>query len=361
MKKDQERLLQLICQLFLGFASRITTWCRTRSRLLIFCPNEQGYILGMVLIFFLIFSIMGLGFIKMASLEAVQVANYHDRVRALYNAEGGIHKAMFLLNQSSAAAATFSDSTVMVSYDSVNHIMKATGLAGHIQDSIKVTVQPGPDWPYLMFSDTKTLKLTEGGGSITGDLYSNTQVDIDHNKYFIDGAITVAPPAVSPPVVNWAFFENEAIAAGQRVAGDKTFDATGNPYTGVWYVTGNAKIKANAIINGTIAAEKAVQFEEDNSSLIATPSNYPAIVAGEQIDANSDNVLIEGLIYTAKDYRNGGDNLVFRGAIITIEDIHNQNGVNKTITYDESYLRGVAGMTFSGSNPGYEILTWENL
>ena len=103
--------------------------------------NQNGYILGMVMVFFVVFTILGLGFIKMSGFEKLAVSRQYHKTRAFYHADGGIHKGIWLLNNVSKAAATFSDATVSVTYDSVNLIMKATGSSGGRQDSLKVTLQ----------------------------------------------------------------------------------------------------------------------------------------------------------------------------------------------------------------------------
>ncbi len=102
--------------------------------------DERGYVLGLVMVFFVVFTILGLAFIKMQGFERLHVFNYDQKTSAFYRAEGGIYKGMWLLNTVSKAAATFSDATVTVVYDSVNKEMKATGIAGSTLDSIKVSV-----------------------------------------------------------------------------------------------------------------------------------------------------------------------------------------------------------------------------
>jgi len=105
--------------------------------------DQRGYILGLVMVFFVVFSIMGLTFMEMGKFESIAGSNNYDKLKALYNAEAGIHKGLWLANKVSKAAATFSDATVSVVYDSVNHKMTATGQSGSITDSIRVTTSSG--------------------------------------------------------------------------------------------------------------------------------------------------------------------------------------------------------------------------
>ena len=92
------------------------------------------------MIFFIVFTLLGLAFIKMGGFERLHVSKYYHRTKAFYYADGGIHKGMWLLNHVSKAAATFSESNVTVVYDSVNLVMTTTGTASNVQDSIKVTI-----------------------------------------------------------------------------------------------------------------------------------------------------------------------------------------------------------------------------
>ncbi len=115
-------------------------WLKVKYPGLKIVADQRGYILGLVMIFFVVFSIMGLGFIKMGGLERLQTYKYSQKEKAFYHAAGGIHKGLWLANKVSAAAATFSDSTVSVVYDSVSFILTATGQAAGVQKTIQVTV-----------------------------------------------------------------------------------------------------------------------------------------------------------------------------------------------------------------------------
>ncbi len=103
--------------------------------------DEKGYVLGLVMVFFIIFSLMGLAFVKMGSHESIQAFNDYQRTRAFYYAEAGIHEGVWRVNHISNAAGTFSNSTVSVVFDSVSMVLTATGTAGSFQDSVRAIVQ----------------------------------------------------------------------------------------------------------------------------------------------------------------------------------------------------------------------------
>jgi len=102
--------------------------------------DERGYVLGMVMIFFIVFTILGLSFIKMAGFERLHASNYYMKTKAFYRAEAGIYKGLWRLNRISAAAASFADSTVTVVFDSTLEEMIAVGTAGRFLDSIRVSI-----------------------------------------------------------------------------------------------------------------------------------------------------------------------------------------------------------------------------
>ena len=116
-------------------------WLKLKAKRLKLVAEQRGYILGLVMVFFVVFTIMGLAFIKMGSFESIHAAGHYQKLKAFYYAEEGIYKGLWLANKVSGLAATYSDANVSVTYDSVALVMRATGTAGDAQDSIKVTLE----------------------------------------------------------------------------------------------------------------------------------------------------------------------------------------------------------------------------
>jgi hypothetical protein len=273
-----------------------------------------------------------------------------------------------LLNKVSKSAATFSNDTVSVVFDSVSLVMKATGIVGTVQDSIKVVLQSSGEasggWPYAIYTDTKKLRLDEGTGTVTGDVHSNKDVKYDAG-YTINGTITEVTPYVAPPTITWSFFQTEATNAGQYVTGDKNFTSGGSPYTGVWYCTNDANIYADAVINGTVVAGDDIVFLGDGSTITATPSNYPALLAMDKIEdegsGNHDDVEITGLVYAGDDFDKDFDDFTLTGAIIALRDFHHTSS-NFVVTYDANYATNITGTDIGGGNSvKYTIVSWEEL
>lgn len=337
-------------------------WVKVVTRRPKILDEQRGYILGLVLISFVIFTIMGLAFINMSSFERLHVLDYYEKVKAFYHAEAGIQKGLWLVNRVSAAAATFSDSTVSVVYDSVNLVMTATGQAGNAQKIIQVTLQSSSSgWPYAGFAGNKVkLNAKDISGILTGNIHGNDDVSIG-SGISVHGTITEAPPTVNAPTVDWDFFKDEAIAAGQYVTSDKTFNSSGSPYSGVWYTTKKAKVEANTVINGTIVAEKDCQFEGNNITITATPSNYPALVGKKKIIIKKEkSIQLNGFIYAKQDFKIEKEaSVTIHGSLTVLNNITSNKEDIVSITYDSTYTSNVAGITFNtstGSN--LKILTW---
>ena len=325
--------------------------------------EQNGYILGLVMIFFVVFTLLGLAFLRMAGDERIHVHNYQDHLKAFYNAENGIYKGLWLLNKVSKAAATFSNDSVDVSFDSTNLTMTAEGISGSVRDSIKIYLQA--TWPYVLYSDTDILQMTKGSGTITGDVHSNFDVDIDAGNFTLIGDSTEVIPNIAVPTIDWSFFETKAKDVSQYSTSDIDFTAGGSPYSGVWYTTNKANIQKDATINGTVVAEGAVGIRE-NTTVTATPSNYPAVIAkknsGGAAFFQENGVQITGFIYSGEEIKFEGDDFILNGGLVAATKIHNADGVSQTITRDTDYLTDLLGVIFT-SQPGlvYTITKWEKL
>jgi Tfp pilus assembly protein PilX len=224
--------------------------------------DESGYILGLVMVFFVVFSMLGLAIMQTGWHERLHGLKNSQRAQAFAYAEGGIYEGLWRLNKASKAAATFSDAHVSVTYDSVGLVMISSCTVGSVSKTIQVTVKapalPTGGWAYALYTDTKDLRLDEGTGTVIGDVHSNTDVVSDAG-YTVNGSITTSP-YVAPPTIDWNFFKAEAQSVGQYSTSTLVFNTAGSPYTGVWYTTSKANIVANVVINGTVVAEGKIEF-----------------------------------------------------------------------------------------------------
>ena len=324
--------------------------------------EQNGYILGLVMIFFFVFTLLGLAFLRMAGDERIHVHKYQDHLKAFYNAENGIYKGLWLLNKVSKAAATFSNDSVIVAYDSTNLTMTAEGISGSVRDSIKVYLQA--TWPYVLYSDTDKLEMKKGSGTVTGDIHSN--FDVEEFEFTLIGDSTEVTPDIAVPTIDWSFFETKAKDVSQYSTAKITFTSAGSPYSGVWYTTDSVDVESGATINGTVVAENLIDFQA-NTTVTATPSNYPAVLAKKNKGKNDaffqqNGVQITGFVYSGEEIKLKGDNFILNGGLVAATKIHSAKGTSQTITRNTDYLTDLVGVIFT-SQPGlvFTITKWEKL
>jgi Tfp pilus assembly protein PilX len=324
--------------------------------------EQNGYILGLVMIFFLVFTLLGLAFLRMAGDERIHVHNYQDHLKAFYNAEHGIYKGLYLLNKVSKAAATFSNDSVIVAYDSTNLTITAEGISGSVHDSIKVYLQA--TWPYVLYSDTDKLEMKKGSGTVTGDIHSN--FDVEEFEFTLIGDSTEVIPDIAVPTIDWSFFETKAKDVSQYSTARITFTSAGSPYSGVWYTTDSVDVESGATINGTVVAENQIDIQA-NATVTATPSNYPAVLAKKNKGKNDaffqeNGVQITGFVYSGEEIKLKSDNFILNGGLVASTKLHDSKGESQTITLDTDYLTDLLGVIFT-SQPGlvFTITKWEKL
>ena len=323
--------------------------------------EQNGYILGLVMIFFFVFTLLGLAFLRMAGDERIHVHKYQDHLKAFYNAENGIYKGLYLLNKVSKAAATFSNDSVIVAYDSTNLTMTAQGISGTVHDSVKVYLQA--IWPYVLYSDTDKLEMKKGSGTVTGDIHSN--FDVEEFEFTLIGDSTEVIPDIAVPTIDWSFFETKAKDVSQYSTAKITFTSAGSPYSGVWYTTDKVDIEDGATINGTVVAEDQIDIKA-NTTVTATPSNYPAVLTktnnGKQTFFENNGVQVTGFVYSGEEIKLKGDDFILNGGLVANTKLHNADGTSQTITRDTDYLTDLLGVIFT-SQPGlvFTITKWEKL
>lgn len=329
--------------------------------------SQKGAFLIGALIFV---AIVGVAVVAITTLVVTQnqgQQTFIDERKAFYAAETGIEYALGVLEDSSdwrggVSKDSIGDGEFSVTVDDDNSIpglgdtvlVTATGFRGKIQRSIQVyVIQPGggPDTDYVIFAGDD-IDFSSGKAVVNGNLHANKSVKIG-NKYTINGEVTTAPPSIDPPEIDWDFFKNEAIAAGagHYMAGDIEFESSGNPHTGVYYATGEIKIKDNnVIINGTLVAENNIELKMNNEKITAEPSNYPAILTKGDLKVEKNNAEITGLVY-CQNLEIQKNNMIINGGLVVTGTITNEKN-NTKINFEPLYLTQVAGVDFGDSGSG---------
>ncbi len=124
--------------------------------------------------------------------------------------------------------------------------------------------------------------------------------------------------------------------SGHVKSGNYTFTTAGSPYSGVYFVGGNASIDPNVTINGGIVTTGGINMNSAHGSAINAISGEPALVAEQAINIqNSANVQVtgEGLIYAEAgiSIRNVSGGSTFNGTFIADNNFTVSGGSTENI------------------------------
>ncbi len=311
---------------------------------------------------FMVLALFALVSSSMVTVESRSSANFAQITEAQYLAEAGIQYGIGLalageLLPYAEIVPMYGGEFRLTLVDLITHTeVTSLGIFGDTKKTVEVLLGMADFTEDKAAVSGNDVKFQGGSGTVTGGVHGNNAVIVDLPN-IVTGTITVAPPAIAPPVVDWDFFKNKAIAAGQFVAGDKTFNNAGSPYGGVWYLEGKAFCTNNSTLNGTIVAENDVEFDDNVIKVTATPRRMPAVVCGNSVKNSGSELVIKGLVYSANDFVHSGINMTILGAIIAVNTVDG-SGLNKTITLDLSYTTDISGLGVPGD---LEIASWKEL
>ncbi|MBC8489337.1 MAG: pilus assembly PilX N-terminal domain-containing protein [Bacteroidetes bacterium] len=272
-----------------------------------YLASEEGSILGLVLIFFLISTIIGISFLGLASNEAKLTEQRVNRIKAFYSAEGGLRKAVWRVNHGSPASVAFSNSTVSVEYDSSTLTISSSGCYKDKVNNLSLIL----DFPFNHIVSHKD-SISEGFISPVTCLagrepkqFSETifEPDMDFYKAIAD---TLYPPGDM-------MFQNDTLY-------------------GINYVQGNVTAK-NLTVFGSLIVDGSISFIfnfDFNPSKIYSqqvpdtsdyyPAYYPAIIATSISVVFFEWVNIEGPVYASGDIDLSGTSL--SGPIVTNSSVN---------------------------------------
>ncbi len=224
-------------------------------------------------------------------------------------------------------------------------------------------------------ADGAHLNLTNSSGTINGNVSCFISVEPDPLPagMTITGTVTDRDDGQDKvnPAITFSVYYDLANDLGQLVAtkgGNKTFDSSGSPYTGIWYMTGKATIESNVTINGSIIAEGTIDFKNSgnrnaenviiNPKAYAPAQNYPALVSGSRITGTVKSGVglkdstISGLILADNNITfDSLSGTTFNGTILAGNNISMQNASSFTVNYDADIFSPMPpGFTFSGGD-----------
>jgi len=245
--------------------------------------DQSGGALVMVMIFFLIFTIIGTAYLSLSALEVSSSVTHVQRARAFILAESALNKSLWRINHGGVLFGTFDQDSLVAIYDSTSNLLTAEGNAGKTTCQLEILLQNDHQFNHVI--------------SYTDEL--------DTNKYKInhlpghDIEQFSSMPDIGP-VLNYYYS-----IANYRYTENHTFQDS--VPTGIHYVEGAATFKNNTVLYGTIIATEKVKLL-GTVTIIAqkvppdSTSYYPAIIAGDTAMTDVDihinpQVTIFGAVY----------------------------------------------------------------
>ena len=336
--------------------------------------SERGTSLIIVIIIIVSLGLLGLLISRLVISETRIAIIDEDKSRAFYIAEAGIEYTVAMISDSVSWRGTSSD--ISAGNGAFSVVVDDSSTIASLGDTLLATVvgkspQFSKTLQARLLADNygwgnavtagDIIDFNPGKGTINGNMHANTSATVAR-RYTINGSVTEAPPVLDMPVVNWAFFQNEAQADSQYFTTDLHFSLAGSPYNGVWYTTQNLIFEDNSIIvYGTLVAEGNMEILKNNVEITATPHYYPAILCGADLSVYFNNTIINGFVYAEEDVTIDKNNGNFNGALFAGGSIQNLAN-NAVFTLDPHYLSGLVGVELDTTNfyefPP-EIISWQ--
>ena len=252
--------------------------------------SEDGSILGMVLIFFLILTIIGTAFLSMAAQEGKLSTRSVQRTKALASAESGINIGLWRLNQGPDSQGTFSNGSMSVTYDSVAQILTSTGTSATVSKTVSVDL-----WQDHPFNHVVTYKT-----------------QLDTSNYTLNNLKSHGIRHFDPlPEVDYAYYNS---IANYHHVGDTSFSAPLD--NGIHYIDGDVTMKNGSSLIGTLFVTGGIKFVGTVSvQAQQTPDSslyYPAIVVGDTAETDilgTPLLIIKGAVFSTGYVNFKGDTL----------------------------------------------------
>jgi hypothetical protein len=245
--------------------------------------DQSGSALVMVMIFFLIFTVIGTAYLSLSALEASSSVAQVQRARSFIFAESALSQSLWRLNHGSDLLGTFDQDSLTAIYDSTTYLLTAEGKVGNTTCQLQILLQNDHHFNHVL--------------SYTDDLDTN-KYKINHLPGHEIKQFTSLPDIVQ--VLNYYYS-----IADYKYTGDQTFQGTMS--SGIHFVEGEANLKNNTVLHGTIIATEMVKLL-GSVTIIAqkvppdSTSYYPAIIAGDtaktEIDIHTNpQVTIFGAVF----------------------------------------------------------------
>jgi len=348
--------------------------------------REEGVVLILTFIVMTTLTAIVVAFLSMTSIQTKGSGYDMDSSKALWLTEAGLQKAFYTLkndvsyqNSPTTISGTLVGSSGTYSVNCVKNASVYTftsiGTVGVMNRKITHSMAfTSSTLVRAIHADGSTLDFQDSTGVINGNVSCNVQIK-NYSGITINGAITQGFPMIRP-TLDFDYYKNLAIAAGQYVNGSKTF--TNTTYSGVWYVKGQVTIESGAIINGSIIGDSSISFDKAATNVQITPSpltNYPALAAKQNISTSASgtggdkiglkNSTINGLVLAQANITfDWIINSTVNGTILAGNNITMSNGTGITLKYDGNIFAPITpGFTYSpgGSSSVVSQKDWNEI
>ncbi len=326
---------------------------------------EHGWILvgSLILVTTLAGIALAMGVYIYYGIRAEQ--RYEAQERARYVAEAGLATYIFqywIQNPDSVPIAELTDgfdqgeyTVYRIAGDTFRVVATYNGQRFEIRAALQTK---GSDWPYVLMADERIEFGKKASGQIIGDVHANGRMRRRGNVT-VQGKITYGRPDIKLPEIDWNYFKQKAIDTGQFINGNHTFDRQGSPYSGVWYVTREARIKEDVVFTGTLVAERRIRIVGDEVILQSTGTAHPLLLSKSKIEVKGKQVQLKGFVYARRELVFKGDDGTLDGAACAKREIELEAG-NLKIRYKAGAVQNLKGVRFNGSQKGarIQIVEW---
>jgi hypothetical protein len=368
--------------------------------------NQKGIALLTVLIFIFLMVTFVVALMAMTSNDIKLSSMQRDSTKALYQADGGIEKAIWYLNSSEdnpdgldfmgplngGTSAEFYN--VAFSYVPGPPETKTLVSTGTIEGGGKykqdrvvevklikgITPTPGLTYDHAIFTDDDM--RFNGGISISGNIHSNgdlyvTSTDVfnlENGEATACGTNDYGDGGVPPeefPHIDWPYFQD---LAKREVNGgfyyDADLDSPGDTtvifnhpkyLTGIHYVDGNVIIKTDLILeNATIVAFGTIDILGNGSiDLVNDLTAHPLALIAKGDITNGGSIHGEGVIQTEGSFENNGVVDINEGAIYAITGVFNGGG---GVAFNVCYSTDLISVTVPGTGiPIWQKISWREI
>ncbi len=369
--------------------------------------NQKGVALLTVLIFIFLMVTFVVALMAMTSNDIKLSAMQRDSTKALYQADGGIEKAIWYLNSSEdnpdgldfmgpldGGTPPTEFYNVEFSYDEGPPEIKTLISTGTIEGGGKykqdrvvevklkkgITPVPGLTYDKAIFTDDDM--EFNGGISISGNIHSNGDLYVSSTEVFNleNGEATASGtndygdgnvPPEEFPHIDWPYFQDLAerevnggfyYDADPDIPGDTTVIFNEPKYlTGIHYVDGNVIIKTDLILeNATIVAYGTIEIKGNGSiNLVNDLTVHPLALVAKGDITNGGSIHGEGVIQTEGGFTNNGVVDINEGAIYAITGVFNGGG---GVAFNVAYSTDLISVTVPGTGiPIWQKISWREV